>query len=482
MLDIRPVLQIIGVVLCLLALSMAAPALIDLIDGDSEWQVFAASAGFTLFAGLAMKLGADSPFDELSIRQFYLTGALGWVLPCLFAALPFAFGPADMSPADAIFEAVSGLTTTGATVLSGLDDLPRGLLLWRGLLHWMGGLGFVAVSLTLLPRLAVGGMQLFRLEMPSLQDRGRRRVTRVATSIVAIYVGLTVIVALALWGAGMSRFDAAIHAMSTVSTGGFSTHDSSLAFFHNPLIEIIVMVGMALSGLPFLLYFMIGQGQWRSVIRDQQLRWYFGVMLGTAVVLALWLMIEERITPLAALRYGTFTVISVMTGTGMHTIDFSQWSGLAAAAVLFLAFVGGCAGSTAGGIKVFRLHLLFANARGQMRQLLRPHGVHIPAYNKHEVSEEVLESVMGFLFVFLFSFAVLAMALGMLGLDFLSAISGSVAAIANMGVGLGNVIGPGSTFAGLPDTAKILLAIGMLFGRLEMFVFLVLCVPSFWKQ
>lgn len=482
MLDLRPVLQIVGVILCMLAASMAVPAAVDLALGDEEWQVFAASGGVTLFAGLALLLGTRSEFGELSVRQTYLAGALGWLAPCLFAALPLAFGPAQLSAVDAVFEATSGLTTTGATVLSGLENLPRGLLLWRALLHWMGGLGIIVVALALLPRLAIGGMQLFRIELQATHDRASRRAVRMALTILTAYVGITAALTLALWLAGMPRFDAIVHAMSTIATGGFSSHGRSLAYFSNPLVDLTVLIGMIMGGLPFFLFFLAGRGQWRGALRDQQLRWYFGLMGFCTLAVSLWLMIEDRFDPLSALRHGAFTVVSVMTGTGLSTVDFSGWTGLPAAVLLFLAFVGGCAGSTAGGIKVFRLHLLFANARMQMHQLLQPHGVHIPSFNKKPVSEETLESVMGFLFVYLLAFAVLSMALGMLGLDFLSAISGATAAISNVGVGLGDTVGPGHTFAPLPDAAKLLLAAGMLFGRLELFVLLVLFVPSFWRQ
>jgi|AGTN01.2.fsa_nt_gi Trk-type K+ transport systems, membrane components len=482
MIDFRPVLQIVGAILCLLAAAMVVPAVADLAAGHDEWRVFVAAGGVTLFAGLALMLGARSEIREMTVRQIYLTSALGWFAPCVFAALPLAFGPAQLSPVDAFFEATSGLTTTGTTVLSGLDALPPGLLLWRGMLHWMGGLGIIVVALAVLPRLNIGGMQLFRMEMLAAHDRISLRAARVATTILAVYIGLTVTVALALWAAGMPRFDALVHAMSTVSTGGFSSHDSSLAYFSNPLVDLIVLVGMIMGGLPFLMFFIAAQGHWRSIARDQQVRWYFGLMGLAAVAVSAWLAADRNFEPLAALRHGTFTVVSVMTGTGLSTVDFSDWTGLAATVLLFLAFVGGCAGSTSGGIKVFRLQLLFTNARLQMRQLLRPHGVSISTFNDKPISEETLESVMGFLFVFLLAFAVLSILLGMLGMDFLSAISGAAAAISNLGVGLGGTVGPGSSLAPLPDAAKLLLAGGMLFGRLEMFVLLVLCVPSFWRQ
>ncbi|MBC7952554.1 MAG: TrkH family potassium uptake protein [Rhodospirillaceae bacterium] len=482
MIDFRPVFQIVGLILCLLAASMAVPAVVDLIAGHWEWQVFVVSAGVTLFFGLAMMLGARVPVRPLSVRQTYLVTALGWVMPCLFAALPLAFGPAHLTAIDAVFEATSGLTTTGATVIAGLDRLPPGLILWRALLNWMGGIGIIVMAMAVLPVLSIGGMQIFRIQVGTANDRATPRAARIGTTILSVYAGLTLALAAALWLAGMPSFDAIVHAMSTISTGGFGSYDTSLARFDSALVDLIVCLGMVLGGLPFLLFFLVAQGQVGRALRDQQLRWYLGLMALGAIAVSLWLMIDRHSEPLTALRHGAFTVVTVMTGTGLTTTDYSDWTGLPAAILFFLTFVGGCAGSTAAGIKVFRLHLLFANARVQLRQLLRPHAVMIPTFNNKPISEEVLESVMGFLFVYVLGFAVLAMMLGFLGLDFITAISGAASAISNLGPGLGDTIGPGGTYAPLPDAAKILLAGGMLFGRLEMFILLVLCVPAFWKQ
>lgn len=482
MIDFRPVLQIVGIILCLLAASMAVPALIDLIAGHWEWQVFVASGAVTLLAGLGLVLGAQSDFQTLTVRQTYLATALGWLAPCLFAALPLIFGPAHLSTVDAVFEATSGLTTTGSTVISGLQLLPPGLLLWRAQLNWMGGIGIIVMAVAVLPTLNIGGMQVFRLQGSSVGDRAGQRSAQVGGTILAVYVSLTAALAMALWLAGMSRFDAVVHAMSTISTGGFGTTDASLGGFNSGTIDLIACVGMVLGGMPYLMFPQIARGRWRTILRDQQIRWYLGLMAMGSLAVVLWLMIDRDFTPLAALRHGAFTVVSVMTGTGLVTIDYSDWIGLPAAVLFFLTFVGGCAGSATAGIKVFRLNLLFANARVQLHQLLRPHGVEIPTFNKRPLSEEILQSAIGFLFVYVLGFAVLSMLLGFLGLDFLTAISGAAAAISNLGPGLGEAIGPGATFAPLPDPAKLLLAGGMLFGRLEMFVLMVLFVPNFWKQ
>lgn len=482
MIDFRPVLQIVGTILCLLAASMALPALADLATGHPEWRAFVLSGFVTGVAGMGLMLGTQSDFQELSVRQTYLTAALGWLSPCLFGGLPLMFGAADLSVVDGVFEATSGVTNTGSTVIAGLGHMPRGLLLWRAQLNWMGGMGIIAMVVAILPTLNIGGMHVFCMQGSSTGDQALRRSARVGTVIVSVYIILTAALALALWLAGMPRFDAVVYAMSTISTGGFGTADSSLGGFNSATIDLIACVGMVLGGIPYLLFPQMARGRWRTILHDQQVRWYLMLMAAGSVAVVLWLMVERNFSPLAAVHHGVFTVVSVMTGTGLVTIDYSDWIGLPAAVLFFLTFVGGCAGSATAGIKVFRLNLLFANARVQFHQLLRPHGVEVPTFNGRPLSNEILQSTMGFLFVYLLGFAVLSILLGFLGLDFLTAISGAAAAISNLGPGLGDTIGPGATFAPLPDMAKLLLAGGMLFGRLEMFVWLVLFVPNFWKQ
>lgn len=478
MIDLRPVLQIVGSVLCLLAAAMLVPALTDAAVGEPEWQVFVASASVTVFIGLVLVLGARSPAAVLSIRQAFLATVLGWAVPCLFAALPFAFGPLALAPADALFEAASGITATGSTVIAGLDRLPPGILVWRALLQWLGGLAFIVMAVAVLPALNVGGMQMFRIEILSAHERA----ARFAGAIVALYVGLTAVLLFLLLLAGMPAFDAMVHAMSTIATGGFSTSDGSAGSFDSAAIEVVLMLGMIAGGMPILLFFQVVHGNWRGLLKDEQVRWYLGLLfLGTAA-LSLWLARAKGLAAAEALRTGAFTAISAMTGTGLYTVDYSEWTGMPVAVLFFLTFVGGCSGSTAGGVKVFRLKMLFANALVQVRRLMRPHAILIPTFNRKPISEEVLGSVMGFLFVYALSFALLAMALAFLGVDLMTALSGAASAIANKGGGLGQAIGPAGTYAPLPDAAKYLLSAGMLFGRLELFTVLVLFVPGFWKQ
>lgn len=482
MIDLRPVFQVIGTLLCVLAVAMLLPVLLDFRDNQAEWRVFAVSAGLTLFAGLLLVLGTRTSQRRRTVRQTYLAAAFGWLVPSLFAALPLIYGPLHLSFTDAAFETISGLTSTGATVIHGLDGLPRGLLLWRVLLNWLGGLGVITMAVAVLPNLAIGGMQMFRLEVPGPAERATSRANRIAVVILTVYAGITGGLALLLWMAGMTGFEALAHAMSTISTGGFSTSDASIGHFNNAAIDVIVIFGMIIGGLPFLLFFQITQGNAKAMLLDGQLRWYFGLMALGTIGVTLWLVGSRGLAPLDALRHGAFTVTSVMTGTGLFTLEYGQWGGMPAAILFFLAFVGGCSGSTTGGIKVFRFQFLFADALVQMRRLLRPHAVLIATFNRRPIPEDVLGSVMGFLFVYALSFAMLAMALAFLGLDFISAITGAASVLANLGPGLGSEIGPGGSYAALPDAAKWLLASGMLFGRVELFTILVLFVPAFWRQ
>lgn len=482
MLDIRPVASAIGSLLLLLSAAMCVPAVVDALAGSRDWLVFTAAAAATAFFGAALMLSSRSGTRTLSLRQAFVLTSASWVVIAAFAALPFAFSETSLNATDAFFEAMSGITTTGSTVMKGLDRASPGILIWRALLQWLGGIGIIVLAVTVLPNLKIGGMQMFKVEAESdTAERGAPRAARITAIIASVYVGLTLVLGLALYIAGMNRFDAVAHAMSTIATGGFSTYDRSIGHFDSARIDVIVTIGMILGGMPFLLFFRMAQGNVRQVVRDDQLRLYLGLLMtGTAGVAAYLLLAGAPFWD--ALRHGAFTVASIMTGTGFFTEDFSAWAGLPVAILFFLTFVGGCAGSTAAGIKVFRLQILIANAVVQSKRLLRPHAVLIPYYNRRAIPEEVADSVMGFLFVYALAFAVLAMMLGMLGLDFITAVSGAASAISNVGPGLGAAIGPAGTFSDLPDAAKWLLSGGMLLGRLELFTVLVLFVPGFWRR
>lgn len=481
MLDLRPIFLVIGLLLTTLATAMVLPAAVDALAANPDWSVFAAAGAVTLFVGLATVMASRAGTIRLSVRQTFLLTALAWFAAASVSALPFYFSDLQLSLTDAFFEAMSGITTTGSTVMVDLDAAPPGILLWRAVLQWLGGIGVIIMAVAVLPVLHIGGMEMFRVESSGRTETMMPRAASLTSAISVLYVALTALLAGGLWLAGMSGFDALVHAMTTISTGGFSTSDASIGRFDSAGVEMVILLGMVASGMPFLVLLQVARGKVWLLGWESQLRWYFTILAVSAAAVALWMWIDLDAAPLRALRHGTFTVVSVMTGTGFFTGDFSAWYGLPVAVLFFLTLVGGCAGSTSGGIKVFRIHVLVANARVQAAKLLGPHAIHMPYYNRKPIDDAVSESVMGFLFVYVLALAVLAMALALLGLDFMTALSGAASALANVGPGLGGTIGAGGNYAGLPDIAKWLLAGGMLLGRLEMFVILVLFVPGFWR-
>ena len=482
MLDIRPIFFIIGILLITLAAGMGVPALTDLIAGQADWRVFAGSAGACLFVGISLVLTMRTREMRIGIRQAFLLTAVSWLVIALFGALPFALADLNLSYTDAVFEAMSGITTTGATVITQLDHAPPGILIWRAILQWLGGIGIIVMAVSVLPMLQVGGMQLFRMESSEKGEKALPRVAQVATIIGLIYAGLTMACALCYWIAGMRGFDAVAHAMTTVATGGFSTADASVGFFNSPAIEWIAVVFMLSGSLPFVLYIQAVRGNVGALLRDSQVRTFLTIVFACIALLVVWKVATGTESAGTAIRLVTFNLISVMTGTGYATSDFSLWGEFAMTVFFFAMFVGGCSGSTTCGLKVFRLQVLYASTVAQGGKLLQPHGVFLPHFNRKPIPESVSESVLSFFFLYVLSFGALSIGLGAMGLDFLTAVSGAASAIANVGPGLGNIIGPAGNYASLPDPAKWLLSFGMLLGRLELFTVLILFTPAFWRN
>lgn len=481
MLDFRPILFILGLLLTTLALAMSLPALVDAATGHADWQVFLASAGLTLFIGVSLILTMRGGDMAIGIREAFVLTIGSWLGVTLFASLPFVFAELNLSFADAFFEAMSGITTTGATVIVNLDAAPPGILLWRALLQWLGGIGIIVTAVAMLPMLKVGGMQLFRMESSDTTDKVLPRAAQIATAIGAIYFILTAICAIAYWAAGMPGFDAVAHAMTTIATGGFSTSDDSLAAFATPGIEWIAVVFMIVGSLPFVLYLQAVRGRPMSLFRDSQVRWFLSLALALVIIVVLILLLTQDFSSAQSLRLSAFNTISILTGTGYSTAAFDNWGPFALTIFFLIMFIGGCAGSTTCGIKIFRFQILYETATAQIRRLVQPHGIFIPYYNRSPITDEVSMSVMSFFFFYVLVFIALALGLSALGLDFLTALSGAATAISNVGPGLGPEIGPNGTFTNLPDAAKWLLSAGMLLGRLELFTILVLFAPAFWK-
>jgi len=488
--DLRPVLLVIGVLLSILAVAMALPAIADAAIGHHDWQVFAVSGVLTLFFGLTLALTCRGSARRFTLRQMVLLTSMSWLVISIFAALPFMFSDLDVSFTDAFFESMSGVTTTGSTILTSLDTAPPGILLWRALLQWLGGIGIIVMAIVILPNLSVGGMQLFRMESSDTSDKALPRTAQNAGSVSILYVVLTGICALAYWSAGMNGFDALCHAMTTIATGGYSTHDASMGHYQQPAVHWIAIVFMLLGGMPFILYVrslrsLQGGAAQRDrgvLLRDGQVRWFLAIVCFAILAVIAYHPPQTLADVESDLRHAAFNVVSVITGTGYATDDYGSWSGFSLALFFFLMFVGGCAGSTTCGIKVFRFQVLYQTARVQILRLIQPSGIFVPYYNNRPISEDVTASVMSFFFLFMLVFALLAVALGLIGMDFVTAVSGAATAIANVGPGLGDRIGPATTFADLPETAKWLLCGAMLLGRLELSAVLVLLVPAFWRR
>ena len=480
--DFRPVLFVVGILLITLSLAMALPAIADAVTGDPHWRVFLAASVFTLFIGACLVLSNRMREPRLTVRQAFVLTTLSWVVVAAFAALPFTFSDLNLSYTDGYFEAMSGLTTTGSTVIVGLDQAPTGILLWRALLQWLGGIGIIVTAIAILPMLQIGGMQLFHTESSDSSEKVLPRAAQLAGAIGMVYLGLTVSNGIAYWAAGMTPFEAVCHAMTTIATGGFSTSDSSLGYFKNDAIEGIATIYMVLGSLPFVLYLQAARGGWGALVRDTQVRWFFGLILFALLSLAGWLMVANDAAPTDAFREAAFNGISILTGTGYSTADFSAWGTFALPVFTLLMFIGGCTGSTTGGVKVFRMQVLASTSLSQIRQLIQPHGVFISKFNRRPIPASVSPAVMGFFFLFVVSFGLIAMGLALMGLDYVTSVSGAATAIANVGPGLGETIGPAGSFQPLPEPAKWLLSAAMLLGRLELFTVLVLFVPRFWRD
>ena len=480
--EFRAVFLVNGILLLILGLAMLVPAMLDARVGHPDWQVFMAAAFVTGFVGAALSITCWGSGEYLNLRQAFILTTSVWVVTPAFGALPFVFSELNLSYTDAFFEAMSGITTTGSTVISGLESAPPGILIWRALLQWMGGIGIIVTAVAILPLLQVGGMQLFRMESSDASEKVLPRTAQIAGAISIIYLALSLLCAIVYWAAGMPPFEAAAHAMTTIATGGFSTSDLSVGSYDSALIDFTAMTFMIIGSLPFLLYFQVVRGRPLALWRDSQVRWFFAILAAAIGCMTLY-QISGNDLPLAqSLRFTAFNVTSIMTGTGYVTDDYGQWGGFAVVLFFFVMFIGGCAGSTSCGIKIFRFQVLYAAAHTQMSRLLQPHGVFVANFNRRPIPDAVMDSVMSFFFLFALSFAVMAVLLSLMGLDFLTAVSGAATAISNVGPGLGDVIGPSGTFAPLPDMAKWLLAAGMLLGRLELLTVMVLFTRTFWRS
>ena len=483
MLDVRPVGYVIGLLVAALGATMFAPLLADLVAGNGHWPVFLESAVITILVGGLVALACQNGVSSgLSIRQTFLLTTLVWLALPLFGSLPFMLGGSELNFTDALFEAMSGLTTTGSTVIVGIEGLPEGLKLWRGVLQWLGGIGIIVVAMVFLPELRVGGMQIFRSEGFDTMGKILPRATEISSRISVIYVGLTLACTVTYSAMGMNNFDAIIHAMTTIATGGFANYDSSFGGF-GPGVEYASVVFMMLAALPFVRYVqLISGGGATPLLRDSQIRTFFIVAAVLVTVISVWQWSLSVRMNEEAFRQSLFNVVSILTGTGYASADYMQWGPFAVTLFFFIGLIGGCAGSTACSVKIFRYQLLFASIKAQIRSIHSPTGIFTPRYQGRAVGEDVLNSVMAFFVAFMVAIGVVGVALAFTGLDFITSISGAATALANVGPGLGSEIGPAGNFAGLNSTAKWILAIAMLVGRLEIMAVFTILSWNFWRE
>ncbi|MBA5764132.1 TrkH family potassium uptake protein [Vibrio sp. 404] len=481
MVNFRPVLFVIGLVLSKLALFMYVPTLVAFFSGTSGFIEFGQSLLITHIVAFAcLTVGRTATF-KLSVRDMFLITSLVWTIASAFAALPFVFIN-HISFTDAYFETMSGITTTGSTVLSGLDNMAPSILLWRSILQWLGGIGFIVMAVAILPMLNVGGMKLFQTESSDWSDKSSPRAKTVAKNIVLVYLTLTGLCMLGFLLSGMNLFEAINHSFTTLSTGGYSTSDSSMNHFSHGA-HWNATLFMFLGGLPFLLFVSALTKRRPSIlIKDAQVRGFLYLVLGTGVVISAWLVLRDGYTILDAARVSLFNIVSVVTTTGFGLEDFTAWGALPATLFAFLLMVGACSGSTSGGMKIFRFQIAMTLLNKQIMKLIHPSGVFIQRYNQRPVNDDIVRSVVAFCLTYFITIIAVAGCLSALGLDPVTSISGSITAVANVGPGMGSIIGPTGNFSPLPDAAKWILSFGMLMGRLEILTILVLFFPAFWRR
>jgi trk system potassium uptake protein TrkH len=471
----------VGVVVCGFAAAMFIPAAIDVADASDDYRVFLTCAAISMFVGLSMALAFRGHRHSMGIREVMLTAPACWLTVVAFSALPFVFSNFQLSYTDAVFEAMSGVSATGSTVIVGLDDAPAGLLFWRWLLIWFGGFGFVTLAVLVLPFLRIGGLQLFVLDLSAQSAKFVPRMIDLVGKIGLVYIAITVIGAILYRLGGMSTFDAVGHAMAAVATGGFSSHDAGIGWFKSPLIEWTSAGIMLISAMPFVLHLEALRRGPKALFGDAQVRLFLWIVVASVATLTVWRITWNEAPLLEAAREATFNIISIISTTGFTSQDFSQWGGFPSVLLLLMMLVGGCTGSTAGGIKIFRLCVLLETLRAQAHRQIYPHGTFVVTYNDQPVGDSVRAGVTIYFFVYITTFFLFALLLSFTGMSFEASVGGSATALGGVGPGLGPLIGPCCTFAPLPDPAKWLLTAEMLAGRLEILILVIPLTRTFWR-
>ncbi len=477
----KPALHVLSFVLLMLALLMMAPAVLALLTHSGNAAGFFTAIACTVILALLLRLCCAQQIEHINPREMLLITAVNWIAVSVCAALPFIFSKTHLSWCDAIFEAVSGVTTTGSTVLSGLKTLPAEILLWRSTTQWLGGLGIIGMAITILPFLRIGGMRLFQTESSDWSDKALPKTAELVKSILSIYLFMSFLCTVAYWLAGMSLFDAVNHMMTTISTGGYSTSDQSIGQFSEPWIQWTCIFFMIAGGMPFTLFILGWYKRKFLIFEDQQVRGYLLTLCITILTYGAYHWYDKGGDIFESFTASALNIVSVITTTGFAGEDYSLWGPVAVVLFFLLTFCGGCSGSTSGGVKIFRYQVLYRVVREQIYRAIHPKAVIATSFNGKTLNNDVLYSVASYFFLNCFCYGLLSVVLASCGLDTITVLSGSATALMNVGPGLGEVIGPAGNFSALPDVAKLALCGGMLLGRLEFLTIIVLFSPVFWR-
>ena len=469
----------LGILQIILGIFMLIPIFVQFFFKEIDSSFFGASIITIIFGTLFFLSNLDHD-KKLNLQQAFLLTALSWLSIAIFGSLPLIFSKVNFSFTNAFFESMSGITTTGSTIIPNLEEMPKAILLWRAILQWLGGIGIIVMAITLMPIMNVGGMQLFKISNSDSSEKILPKSKEIALRLIYIYSGLTTLCAISYKILGMNTFDSITHSMTTIATGGFSNYNKSIGFFNSFSIEISAMIFIILGSLPFIAYIKFLNGNRRIFFSDIQIRTFLKIILISILILSIYLFLDKS----SELNFRTvlFNVISILTGTGYVNAQFDNWGGFPLIIFIGLMFIGGCAGSTTCGIKIFRFQILYSFVLTQLKKIIYPKGIFVLKYNQSAVDDKFTASVISFIYMYLLIFFTITALLSLTGLDFITSISGAATSISNVGPGLGSTIGPNGNFSSLPDISKWILSFGMILGRLELFAILVLFLPSFWRN
>ena len=471
----------LGILQIILGISMVFPIIVQLVFNEFDSSFISASI-ITIIFGILFFLSNLDHNKKLSLQNAFLLTALSWISIAVFGSLPFIFSELNLTITDSFFESMSGITTTGSTIINNLNSSPKAILLWRALLQWLGGIGIIIMAITLMPIMNVGGMQLFKVSSSDTSEKILPKTKEIALRLIFIYLILTFLCSFFYNISGMNFFDSLTHSMTTIATGGFSNYNESIGYFNSVKIEIISIIFIILGSIPFIAYIKFLSGKKNVFYKDTQIKSFVKIIFFSILILFFYLFFFSENFSDITLRSISFNVVSILTGTGYVTQDFDSWGSFPLIYFLILMFIGGCAGSTACGIKIFRVQILYLFLKNQLKKIIYPRGIFVIKYDNNNINEKSMASIISFIYLYIIIFFIIAALLSLSGLDFTTSISGAATSISNVGPGLGELIGPNGNFSELPNFSKWTLSLGMILGRLELFAILVLFLPSFWMK